>query len=383
MGFERLRRITSSSRFIPEIDGLRFIAIALVVFFHIGVFTRFIGSHVVDIRDSMLSPAASFVFALSRDGDRGVYLFFTISGFILGLPFAKHYVQGAPKVGLKAYFLRRLTRLEPPYVIATLAVFVLLIAVGKYTFAELWPSLPVTLAYLYNLLPLGPVINGVTWSLEIEVQFYLLAPILAQVFRLPRVWRRALLAALIIGIPLARLPFPTYPVTLWNYVEYFLLGFLLVDVYLEGLRVPLSRVASAIIGTLLLCLVVTVNSDYTTPHLTLLGCIFGFYFLVLTDPLWKRLLSIPALTVIGGMCYSIYLWHYVIISSVGRLTEKAYAHFGHVPLSAQLAINCLVFVPAILLFSTGFYLLIERPCMDKDWPRKLTARLHHFFATKK
>ena len=48
---------------------------------------------------------------------RGVELFFIISGFILGLPFAKQYLAGGKQVRLGAYFLRRLTRLEPPYIL--------------------------------------------------------------------------------------------------------------------------------------------------------------------------------------------------------------------------------------------------------------------------
>ena len=58
-------------------------------------------------------------------GFRGVELFFVISGFILGLPFAAHYLKGAAPVSLRKYYLRRLTRLEPPYIVALLVLFIL------------------------------------------------------------------------------------------------------------------------------------------------------------------------------------------------------------------------------------------------------------------
>jgi hypothetical protein len=32
-----------------------------------------------------------------------------------------------------------------------------------------------------------------------------------------------------------------------------------------------------------------------------------------------------------------------------------------------------IFIP-IMLASVAFFIVIERPCMDKDWPSKLTAR---------
>ena len=68
-----LRRITTQQRFIPQIDGLRFVAIASVVFFHIYAALE---------RGALPQP-------ILLDTDlpkRGVELFFAISGFILGVP---------------------------------------------------------------------------------------------------------------------------------------------------------------------------------------------------------------------------------------------------------------------------------------------------------
>src|ERR1700737_4419339 len=102
---ERFRRLTSNGTFVPEIDGLRFVAIASVIAFHLyGQLVRYYGVHV-----SMM------VATLLHNGDRGVRLFFVISGFVLALPFASHWLHGSPGVDLKRYFTRRLTRLEPPY----------------------------------------------------------------------------------------------------------------------------------------------------------------------------------------------------------------------------------------------------------------------------
>ena len=47
----------------------------------------------------------------------GVTIFFVISGFILGRLFASHYLLGHKKPALRSCYLRRLTRLEPPYLI--------------------------------------------------------------------------------------------------------------------------------------------------------------------------------------------------------------------------------------------------------------------------
>src|SRR5438094_3364218 len=102
------RRITTSGNYIPEIDGLRFIAIFAVVLHHVALYV------------TTLDNRPEGIFEL---GTRGVELFFAISGFVLAAPFASQYLCGRPRVRLGQYFLRRLTRLEPPYLLALLIIF--------------------------------------------------------------------------------------------------------------------------------------------------------------------------------------------------------------------------------------------------------------------
>src|SRR4051794_35423773 len=91
-----LKRVTSSGDYIPEIDGLRFIAISAVVLYHVATFVN------------MAQSSKGGVFEL---GARGVELFFVISGFVLAVPFAAQYTGGTRRVRLKDYFIRRLIRL--------------------------------------------------------------------------------------------------------------------------------------------------------------------------------------------------------------------------------------------------------------------------------
>ena len=95
----QFRRITTQKRFIPQIDGLRLVAISSVALLHLYA-----------ALETGIIPAP---WSMSSDlPKRGVELFFAISGFILGIPFASHYIRKAARVDLKQYFLRRLTRLE-------------------------------------------------------------------------------------------------------------------------------------------------------------------------------------------------------------------------------------------------------------------------------
>ncbi len=125
------QRITSSGKFVPEIDGLRFIAIFSVVIHHLHGFFK---DKLQLEPDSM---AASMFDHLISNGHLGVPLFFTISGYILGTPFAAHYLNHEKKVSLPNYFLRRITRLEPPYILAmTLLMFALIFLTHKIPLKE-------------------------------------------------------------------------------------------------------------------------------------------------------------------------------------------------------------------------------------------------------
>jgi peptidoglycan/LPS O-acetylase OafA/YrhL len=106
---------------VPEIDGLRFVAIFSVVLYH------FDGFALINYRGS---DTRDLFRAVAEHGYRGVNLFYVISGFVLGLPFAAHHLKEKPAVRLPAYFLRRLTRLEPPYVLNLLLCFALAVLTG-------------------------------------------------------------------------------------------------------------------------------------------------------------------------------------------------------------------------------------------------------------
>ncbi|HKW01844.1 MAG TPA: acyltransferase [Vicinamibacterales bacterium] len=379
------RRETSSTEFIPVIDGLRFLAISMVVFYHVSGYI-FDKSKALASASSVDPSANIFAF-----GHQGVQLFFVISGFILAMPFMRpSFGLTATRIPLAHYFWRRVTRLEPPYVLSTLVLFVLLTTVvATHRPGSLGAPLLASLLYVNNLVYPGefPRINAVTWSLEIEIQFYLLAPFLVWgVCALKNtVARRAMVLLLITLAAIVSWGLETVwhvqALTLVHYAQYFLAGILLCDVYLLDLpRLRrLDRMPVAVAGVLLLLLITGVEHSQT-PHLALKilspFLILGFYLIVFGNRVWHRLFSLNVLTLIGGMCYTIYLWHYAVISAVGRLTvarlavPNFYLHF---------AIQAALYVVAVLLVSSVFYLLIEKPCMKRDWPMRLVGRVRHRF----
>ena len=338
-----LRRITSGANFIPQIDGLRFFAIALVVLLHVEDMGR----------DTFGGTAHWF-----QLGGRGVPLFFVISGFILALPFAKHYLNREAKVDLKKYYWRRLTRLEPPYILNILFLFILFHLIhlhqshGDIGWSHLWASL----TYAHNQIFQGSsTFNPVAWSLEIEVQFYVLMPLLARIYTLGK-FCRPVLVLLIIGFSALRFgPHPhAIDMSVIGNFQFFAAGLLLADLYVRGLpRKSLWWDGAS------LCLwpaVLLVPGDLFMAALPLV-CI-ALYVAAFAGPISSSILSLSPLTTIGGMCYSIYLFHFQILSWASR-------HASSSGLFWCLSIAC------TMGFCTAFFLLVERPCMRPDWPRTL------------
>jgi peptidoglycan/LPS O-acetylase OafA/YrhL len=374
--FGAFHRVTSTGRYIPEVDGLRFLAIASVFFFHLRAYigNKSSVAWAGDYHDDWLSR-------LTHLGNAGVPLFFMISGFILSLPFASHRLRGTEPVRLRAYFTRRLTRLEPPYLLSLTAFFLLLRVVNRAPWSRIVPSYLESAFYLHNLVgDESNVINGVAWSLEVEVQFYILAPLLALVFAVSRTSvRRLLIVAAAVAAAVGQwfwidLQNPG-PESLLNYLQYFLAGFLLADVFLvefcgrTGLHCgPGGGVIWDACGVVALALAGWLWSDpnvarFTAPILFMLTAVSAF------QGRWVRgVLSYPWVTAVGGMCYSIYLIHYQMISLVGRFTKDLpISHHFWVSLLAQ---SVVVGLPT-LAASALFFILVEKPCMRKDWPARL------------
>src|SRR5262245_54832054 len=140
-------RETSSGRFIPEMDGLRFVAIGFVILFHLNAY--FTAKSVVNFSPP---PQLDWLSQIARLGFRGVELFFVISGFILALPFAGQRMQGGPRIRLSSYYLRRLTRLEPPYFSTLLIFFLLAVGIQGKEVADLYTHLGASFLYLHNII---------------------------------------------------------------------------------------------------------------------------------------------------------------------------------------------------------------------------------------
>ena len=369
----RLRRITTTGRFIPEVDGIRFIAIGAVILFHLN------GYMLARVADRYPDHSASWLARLALHGDYGVQLFYVLSGFILGLPFARMHLSAGPRVELRAYFLRRLTRLEPPYLLNLALMFAALVLVKGASAADLAPHLIASALYQHGLV-YGEMslINGVAWSLEVEIQFYLLVPLLTSVFAVRNTARRrGIIVAAILGsalvhlIPVAVLGRAS--MTIVYFLAYFLAGFLLADLYLVAWRERPTRHWKWDVVSIVAWIAIywTVKSAllaaFVLPLLLLTA-----YASLFRGVAVRALLTHPLLTTIGGMCYTIYLYHFVLIAAGGRLTMELPMPASY---TGALLVQLILLGSVVVAGSAVLFWLVERPCMRRDWPQRLMRRI--------
>jgi peptidoglycan/LPS O-acetylase OafA/YrhL len=318
--------------FRPDIEGLRGVAILLVVAYHAGV------------------PGIG-------GGYVGVDVFFVLSGYLITwLLLCESDATG--RIDLVRFYARRARRLLPA-VAAMLAVTVAA-AFIVYSPAEqrvLARSALATAAYVSNLwfahnvtdyfgaqVAEDPLLH--TWSLAVEEQFYLAWPALMLLALRWKRWRLVIVAALALAslawcVWLTRkaqpLAFFLSPTRGWE----FCVGALAL---LVRPAVKLAWVGALGLAAILAA---ALAFDRTTayPGFAALVPVLGTACVLRAPP---RLLSNRALLHVGRVSYSLYLWHWPVLVIAAAI----------VPLSAALRSVC---VAAALVLAELSYRYVEHP----------------------
>lgn len=171
--------------YIPTLDGWRAIAILAVVFHH-----------------AMLPLVKTYHWLeFSEQGAMGVDVFFALSGFLICTRLMEEQRKNG-KIDVGAFYLRRVFRILPPYLMYLLVVFSLSLAGW---FAVNWQDWLSCLTFTRNYLPghLWSWETGQFWSLSVEEHFYLLFPALLVFAGVRRM--KFVLPALIGGLTLWRM----------------------------------------------------------------------------------------------------------------------------------------------------------------------------------
>jgi peptidoglycan/LPS O-acetylase OafA/YrhL len=182
---------------IPELDGVRGLAIALVVIYHYAdVATPLNGV------GTTLNKLIYYVALPTHLMWSGVDLFFVLSGFLIGGILLDHRQSRAY---YSVFYARRIFRIFPLYY---LMIALLVAGVWLFPNSPLFRgSMPLWAFPLYAQNLLGdftraPVWIGVTWSLAVEEQFYLIFPFIVRLCSKKTLLR--LMGVCILGAPLLR-----------------------------------------------------------------------------------------------------------------------------------------------------------------------------------
>ena len=211
-----------------------------------------------------------------------------------------------------------------------------------------------------------------------EVQFYLLAPLLAQVFKIGGIWpRRALLAGGIVLLPLVAGPVanglgnPYLAVfSLLGNLQFFFVGFLLADWQVTSKNVSPRNLWWDL--SFILCGVMVVIFRNSAWIYFALPVIIGICcFAAFRGTLAFRVLGYSWITTIGGMCYTIYMYHWLMISLLIRPAIHLQTHILWLDLLILFVVMSAVIVPVCALL----FVFFERPFMRRDWPAKLREKL--------
>ena len=149
---------------LPALTSLRFFAALLIVLHHFGPNT--LGGH-FDVLDQLF-----------RMGGSGVGFFFVLSGFVM----AWVYWNGGQSIVLRKYYVARLSRIYPLYLVGFFAAISILFIVPSARVPWLDPhwyliAAALGLFLLQAWVPLASnLINGPGWSLSAEAFFYLIFP---------------------------------------------------------------------------------------------------------------------------------------------------------------------------------------------------------------
>lgn len=326
----------------PQLDGLRAVAVLLVLLGHFALDQSVVG-HV------------------------GVRIFFVLSGYLItGILLqardARDAGQGQP---LRHFYVRRMLRLWPAYYL--LLGIALIGNVGDIRAVAPWH-----LAQMSNILfalrnAFVPPVTAHWWSLAVEEQYYLVWPLV--VMLLPRGW---LVPAIGVAIAMANAGRAFIPM---DDIAYLTLPFMSFDALAAGAlvavaerRAPLgsplpgwllpATLALGAVTIIVLLAPLPLGLNYHLSEALTAPLFAGLVALAAAGrtPAWLgRVLAWPPLLYVGRISYGVYLYHLFILLAMWKLDETAAF------LARHRMVMFLIGSAATIIVASASWYMIEKP----------------------
>jgi peptidoglycan/LPS O-acetylase OafA/YrhL len=312
-------RATPNVHYMPALDGLRTVAVALVLIHHL-TYTRLPGGRI------------------------GVDIFFVLSGFLItGILLREKDTQG--RIDLASFYMRRLLRLMPALAIVVAFSFLFGLFFRNPAENNLGSSI-FAITYLMDFVrafsrysEISPVAH--TWSLSVEEHFYLVWPLmLGLISTLSRSRRPAAIAGVCLIFAGWR-AYLAYSGASFDRVYYafdtrfdeLLAGCALAclmtsDLFAARLLWMRSLWPIAFFGLLL----ISVRGDWVEEYrvaaaflpviVSLLSCVIIAELASHPTGIAAKVASIRPMVYLGRISYGIYLWHYPLLLDVRRFSSS-------------------------------------------------------------
>lgn len=378
---------------IAAIDGLRGLAVLMVYVYHVWQFSG--SPPVVAVGKSTVGSAIAQFPA-------GVDLFMVLSGFCLFWPFCNKPLL-LDEWSISDYARRRVRRIVPPYYAAILFVTLLpvvLVALMKGLGQQAnWQPLPSFWQYFAHLLflhtlflPTWDGIQGVFWSLGLEMQFYIAFPVVVLLYR--KVGIRIVVWMTLISV-IYRIAAGVYTSgASWEtqfLASIFFLGrwmqfaagmlaaWLVARAHHEGRRFGTPQTYGLLALAALSYIVAVTRTPLSGPLFPTRDLGLAFSFAVLACALCAgkasaiRLFESRALASLGFISYSVFLIHQNFAYYMSELLRKVLGVGGEMRLLLLVSIGFAV----VLMVSYLFHVFVERPFLNpaKAAPRPLEPSL--------
>jgi len=323
---------------LPVIDSLRaFAAISVCLFHFVCTITGFIDN-------SLIRNVFSF-------GKYGVQTFFVISGFVL--PWSM-YNSGFSIKNFGTFMLKRIIRLEPPYVVSVVIAVILIYIRNVFYVGDTTRGFELNLKQLLShfgyLVPFFKDVdwlNIVYWTLAVEFQYYLFIALFFFMLVNSNLWlKRIFHVVLLFSVLIGDV----------NFLPHWLAVF--------GIGILLFQLKSKMIGKPDFFILSLIYLCFMAWHYPLI--MLPFVLIPVIALLYFEQLKVVLLNTIGKFSYSFYLMHTLIGSSFLNVMSH---HVYSAPIKFILVLTAILLSLAVSYF---LYVWVEKPSKNLSSSLKFT-----------